>query len=319
MLRTVFIGSESGFNNVIVDWLSKNSELSGVVWTDAVAWRKSPREIVKFARSRMRRYGILKTFDEVLFFVWYHTFVARRDNRQVVSKILEPYWAHGSRATWSGPVLRVRDINCPESLRFVEAARPDMVCAMCINTYFERDLRAIPRHGVFLWHEGITPEYRGLYPPFWALHNCDFERVGCTFLRMNDKYDAGEVFVQTSTAATDPFTAGHAYIGHKAVFDSLPEVGHFLRRLEAGDARPLLRTGSFDRYYTYPGFSDLVRQRFRLRRWLREAGLRSRREANQIIETGRVAHANECAASGLERLISSPVSDAEHTAVGQRT
>ena len=135
---------------------------------------------------------------------------------------------------------------------------------MCIKNWFGEEIRAIPRHGVFLWHEGVTPEYKGLYSPFWAAHNLDFQRIGYTLLRMNAEYDAGQIFVQGRARDVDPLRHGHLYMGHKAIWDSLPAVERFgsssAVRRERSSA-PERRTGM----YTYPGLSDLMRQRVRLR------------------------------------------------------
>jgi methionyl-tRNA formyltransferase len=137
---------------------------------------------------------------------------------------------------------------------------------MCVNNYFSPEMRSLMKHGVFLWHEGFTPEYRGLYSPFWAVHNLDFEHLGYTLLRMNDRLDAGEVYAQGRASGVDPRRDLHAYIGHKAIADSLPDVERFLQELEAGTAEPLERPNAVSGYYTYPGLSDFVRQRVRIRR-----------------------------------------------------
>jgi methionyl-tRNA formyltransferase len=138
--------------------------------------------------------------------------------------------------------------------------------AMCTNDWFGHELRAIPPLGILLWHDGITPEYRGLYAPFWAVRNLDFDRIGYTLLRVNDDYDAGEVLVQGTVRDVDPFTQGHLYLGHRVIYESLPAVERLLRALARGEVRALERPGVASRLYTYPGLTDLVRQRRALRR-----------------------------------------------------
>jgi methionyl-tRNA formyltransferase len=132
-------------------------------------------------------------------------------------------------------------------------------------------LRGIFPHGILLWHEGITPEYKGLYSPFWAVHNVDFDRIGYTLLRVSDELDAGEPFAQGPAVDIDPLRHSHQYIGHKAIADSLEAVARVLRDFHEGAARPLQRKGAPAGYYTYPGLSDLIRQRIRLWRWQRQS------------------------------------------------
>jgi hypothetical protein len=270
VLRTVFLGSRNEFDQVLVDWLARRSDLRGVVWTSSTAWQRTLRGKLHFARGRARRYGVLKAVDETAFYLVFHRLLKARDDRELRARVIEPYVRDdgGSRGRpeWTGDAIEATDVNSREVLSFLREREPDAALAMCINNWFGEEIRAIPRHGVMLWHEGVTPEYRGLYSPFWAAHNLDFERIGYTLLRMNAEYDAGEIFVQGRARDVDPRRHGHLYMGHKAIWDSLPAVERFMAELERGEATPIDRSGAETGMYTYPGLSDLVRQRVRLSR-----------------------------------------------------
>ena len=266
MLSTVFIGSRNEFDQLLVDWLAKRTDLRGVVWTSSTAWQRTLRGRLEFARKRARRHGILKAADEAAFYLVFHKLLKRSDDQELRTRVIDAYPSEDGKPQWRGDAITATDVNAPEVLAFLRERKPDLALAMCITNYFDAEIRSIPRHGVFLWHEGITPEYKGLYSPFWAAHNLDFERIGYTLLRMSDEFDAGEIFVQGSAREVDPRRHGHLYMGHKAIWDSLPEVERFLARLERGEARPISRDGAKPGMYTYPGLSDLIRQRARLRR-----------------------------------------------------
>jgi methionyl-tRNA formyltransferase len=271
LLRTIFIGAQNTFDDVLVDWLAERSELVGVIWIDAAGWRRSWKDRLAFTRKRMKRYGFLKTLDEIAFFLYYQGILVRRERRDLDDRLVASLRERYGNRGWSGDQVSVSDVNSPEAMTFLRERKPDVAFAMCVNNYFSGEMRALMNHGVFLWHEGVTPEYRGLYSPFWAVHNLDFERIGYTLLRMNDEYDAGDVYVQGRARDVDPRRDLHAYLGHKAIADSLPEVETFLRELEAGTAAPIERREARSGYYTYPGLSDFVRQRIRLRRSAAEA------------------------------------------------
>lgn len=266
MLRTIFIGAKNTFDDVLVDWLAERSELVGVIWIDAAGWRRSWKERLAFTRKRMQRYGVRKTLDEIAFFLYYQGVLVRRERRDLEERLVPSLRERYGNNRWSGDAIVASDVNTPEAMSFLRERRPDLAFAMCVNNYFSPEMRAIMKHGVFLWHEGFTPEYRGLYSPFWAVHNLDFERIGYTLLRMNDELDAGEVYVQGRAVGVDPRRDLHAYLGHKAIGDSLPEVERFLGELEAGTAAPIERPDARSAYYTYPGLSDFVRQRVRVMR-----------------------------------------------------
>ncbi len=277
MLRTVFLGSRNEFDQVLVDWLAQRTDLRGVVWTSSTAWQRTLRGKLDFARRRARRYGARKAIDETAFYLVFHRLLKARDDRELRERVIRPYSpaGNGTRPEWTGDAIEATDVNAPEVLEFLRERQPDAALAMCINNWFGEQIRSIPRHGVLLWHEGITPEYKGLYSPFWAAHNLDFQRIGYTVLRMSADYDAGEVFVQGPARDVDPHRHGHLYMGHKAIWDSLPAVERFLGELERGEARPIDRDGAESRMYTYPGLSDLVRQRLRLRRRARGGAARA--------------------------------------------
>jgi methionyl-tRNA formyltransferase len=275
VLSTVFIGSRNQFDEILVDWLARHTDLLGVVWTSSTAWQRTLRGRVEFARRRARRHGLRKALDETAFYFVFHRVLAARDQAALHADVIDRYPAGDGRPRWRGDAITADDVNAPEVLTFLREREPDLALAMCITNYFGTEVRSIPRHGVFLWHEGFTPEYKGLYSPFWAAHNLDFDRIGYTLLRMSDEYDAGEVFVQGPARDIDPRRHGHLYMGHKAIWDSLPDVERFLAELEQGEAAPIDRPGAPAGSYTYPGLSDLVRQRVRmLRAGRRGAGVR---------------------------------------------
>lgn len=267
MLKGVFIGSDNMFNEILVHWLSQRVDMRGVVWVSATAWQRTLQGKLSFTKKRRRRYGLAKVIDEAMFFLYAHRFLMGGDKAELKRDVYEPYWAAHGVPRWQGPAIYASDVNEPEVLDFIQTQEAEVVFAMCINNFFGERIRSIPRHGVLLWHEGITPEYKGLYSPFWAVHNLDFDNVGYTLLRMNDKLDAGEIFVQGRAVDIDPFRHHANYMGHKAIIDSLPAVEQFLKELEAGQAQPIERTGAQAGYYTYPGMSDFIRQRRRLHEW----------------------------------------------------
>ena len=267
MLRTAFIGSRNAFDQLLVHWLAQRSEMTGVVWTQSTAWRRTWRGRLRFAARRARRRGPLKALDEAAFHLWYHRFAHAADAADLDREVLAPYRRDHRSFQWRGDALMTTgDLNGPEVRAFLAERRPDVVFAVCISDVLGPELLAIPRHGVLLWHEGLTPEYRGLYSPFWAVHELDFDRIGATLLRVNDVIDGGAPFVRERAQGVDPWHHGHLYMGHKAIVDTLPAVERLLVELEAGTARPLARDGAVSGYYSYPGITDLVRQRWRLRR-----------------------------------------------------
>jgi len=249
---------------LIVHWLSNHSDLKGVVWTSSAEWGKTLSGQLLFAKKRLSRFGALKTIDEILYYLLAKN-VLKPAGRLCQERLWNAYVQEYGWSEWKGNSIGTDDVNSKEVLRFVRETSPDLIMSMCINEFFRKEIREIPRLGAFLWHEGMVPEYKGLYSPFWAVHNREPEMLGYTVLRMNDRYDEGEVFLQGKVTGINSQVDSSVYIGHKAILDSLPEVARMFAELECGIASPISTEGRVSGCYTYPGLSDWIRLRIGLR------------------------------------------------------
>jgi methionyl-tRNA formyltransferase len=201
---------------------------------------------------------VLRTLDEALYYFLYRRFLTRTETSKL-QRLVAAAKCSPRRPLSDIPQLQPTDIRSPDLQRTIESMRLDAMFAMCIDVFLPAALINAPKHGSFLWHEGITPEYRGVYSPFWALVNRDYSRLGYTLLKMNAKLDAGDVYVQGPVESVDLERDWHSYIGHKAILDSLPATLDFLRALEGGVHRPIVRESAHDGYYSYPTASGLLK------------------------------------------------------------
>jgi hypothetical protein len=272
MLRCIFVGSPNRFTELIVHWLSKHCDLTGVVWTYSAHWAKSVSGRVEFAKKRVSRFGALKTLDESLYYLLSKNFL-NETGEPFQSRLCDAYARTYGFSEWHGDSIDTKDINSVEVLGFVRKHSPDLIMSMCINEFFRKEIRKIPRLGAFLWHEGLVPEYKGLYSPFWAIHNGEPEMLGYSVLRMNGRYDEGEVFLQGPVTDADPVRDSPVYIGHKAILDSLPGVARLFDDLENGTAKSIKLQNRKEGTYTYPGLTDWIRFRSRIRALDREKAI----------------------------------------------
>jgi folate-dependent phosphoribosylglycinamide formyltransferase PurN len=241
----------------------------GCVWVPSqTQWLTTRQGKIDFIRKRIARRGVLKALDEALFYLLYHATEQTSPNTRACFEMLREYREQHGRLPHA-PSIKSAKVNAPEVLEYLERVKPDVIFSHCINQYFGRRLRAAAPHGIMLWHVGITPEYKGVYSPFWTMHNADYQNFGYTLLRVSDELDAGEIFVQGRLNNVDIRNDNHELIEHKAIFASFPGVAEFVKRLEEGTAQPILRPDAVPGYYTYPGITDYIRQRLRVRRALK--------------------------------------------------
>lgn len=270
MLRAVFVGYDNDLNRVLAHWLAERTNLVGCVWIpSSTQWLTTRKGRLQFLKQRLKKQGVIRTIDEALFFLLYHANERTNSNTRAATKMVKDYWAKAEFAGW-GPYISTPKINDPRVIKYLDRLQPDVIFSHCIHQFFGKKLRAASKHGVFLLHIGILPEYRGLYSPFWTMHNADFENFGYSLFRLTEEVDAGEVFVQGRLNNVDIAHDNHALIEYKAVFASLPGTEQFIKDMENGTARPIERPNAVPGYYSYPGLTDYIRQRIRVARAVRE-------------------------------------------------
>lgn len=267
MLKTAFIGSENHYDKRLCEWISEHSDLSLIIWTNNLSWATSTtgnrkKRILDRFMKRARKNGIVRTVDEFLYYVLFRVTLMDEEERKVKAAI-DGVPVAPRRPLADIPQVRPYDIKSPELVELMKSHGIEAIFSMCIDVYLPKQLINAPKHGAFLWHEGYTPEYRGVYPAFWALVNEDYDLLGYTLLRMNSKLDAGEIFLQGRAHNLDLTKDWHSYIAHKSIVDSLPEVQEFLVALEQGTAKPIERPNAKDGYYSYPTASALLKLMWR--------------------------------------------------------
>jgi hypothetical protein len=266
MLRTMFIGYDNRLNHCVARRIAAESDLVGTIWLTAGArWHTSWQGRRDFLLKRLRRRGPLKALDEIAYYAFHHATDKRSRNTLAANRLVDEYWERLGEDANPGSSFGAANVNHADVLAYVDSVRPDVIFAHCLNQFFGKKLRSAAPYGIFMWHVGITPEYRGLYSPFWTMYNRDYNNFGCSLIHLNGSLDAGDVYVQRRIDNVDVRRDNHVLIEHKAILASLEDLGPFLSALETGTARPIERPGAPEGYYSYPGLTDYIVQRVRVR------------------------------------------------------
>jgi folate-dependent phosphoribosylglycinamide formyltransferase PurN len=250
-VRTVVICSAGNVFNrrVLPAYLASISDLVGIVAIDdkpSDAWRRLKYE---WRRSRWR---ILDVFG---FRIFYRLKLARRDAEWIRARAA----AELARLEPVGdvPVHQTSEPNSPETRAFLESVAPDVSVAAC-KTILRPEIFRVPRHGTFVVHPGICPEYRNSHGCFWALARRDLDRVGATLLRIDEGVDTGAVFAYY-TSDIDERTESHTMIQLRVVYDNIHRIGEDLRQIAAGKAKPIDTRGRASSVWGQPRLSDYLR------------------------------------------------------------
>ncbi len=253
-MRIVFIGRDNRFNRRIASELAGEHKLLACLWVEPD--RFTARGRWQRIRRRWKRYGARKVVDELAFHV-FDRLVLRRGERPLFARFPQYFSAFQALAC---PEFVARKVNARRWLEKLEQWQPDAIFSVCCATIFGERLCQIPRLGLFILHECLTPEYRGLHTPLWALMRREPQFLGFTVLKAGKQIDGGEVLLQRRyvPGAGESYRTW-AWVGHHAIIQGMPELLRAFRQLEQEQGfEPLDLAGRSDRYFTWMGLSEFL-------------------------------------------------------------
>lgn len=251
-MRTVLICSEDSLFNrrVLPAFLASFSDLVGIVAiSDSrdARWRR--------LRYEWRRSG-WRLLDAVAFRLFYRLRFAGAD-REWIRRRGEAELARFASPPIDTPVHETANPNSPETRAFLESLEPELALAAC-KTMLKREIFDVPRHGTFVVHPGICPEYRNSHGCFWALSRRDLDRVGSTLLRIDEGADTGPVYAYYR-ADIDERADSHVVIQTRVVYDNLDLIKNDLEAIVAGRLEPIDVSGRPSAAWGQPRLSDYLR------------------------------------------------------------
>ena len=201
----------------------------------------------------------LRAVDEMAYQAFYSVFKYERD-QEILAQTFEEHFGRKAFSPPPGvPYYKFNNLNSPEAMKVLTDLQPDLVFASCVSQYFKKPYMEIPRLGTVLYHEGLTPEYKGLHTAFWARYNGEPDRIGYTLLQLDEKLDNGAPLAQGTGKLDSRYIPYVAYAGHKTLIDGLPDVEKALSALENGNHPTVKRETGPARLYSYPGLTDQCR------------------------------------------------------------
>jgi folate-dependent phosphoribosylglycinamide formyltransferase PurN len=145
------------------------------------------------------------------------------------------------------------NVNSKESLSLLRSLNIDLIISMQ-DQIFKTELINLPRIGCINKHAALLPQFRGVWPIFWAMHN-DVEYVGLTIHWINDGIDSGRIINQKSISINKTDTLFTLY---KQIFSlcgkSLIEAVKLINNdNNVGTSQPV----DVKEYYSFPQKSDV--------------------------------------------------------------
>jgi hypothetical protein len=235
---------------VLTGWLASFSDLAGVIVIHEPAGRTRRR-----IRREIERVGRLRFADVLAFRLYYRLLVARRDRaweREAVERL-----AAGFPPAPAPRRLDVQDPNSVEAVAFLGELQPDILLARC-RTLLSAEVFSVARHGTYVLHPGIAPEYRNSHGCFWALARRDLDRVGLTMLRIDAGVDTGPVYGYFGYDY-DERRESHVVIQKRMVLENLDAIRDRFLAIERGEAQPIDTSGRESGAWGQPWLSRYLR------------------------------------------------------------
>jgi hypothetical protein len=232
-------------------WLASFSTYVG-----SVVIREPAGRLKKRIEREIARVGWFRFVDVLAFRAYYTLAHAAADRRWEARELERLRTVYPVRP--DAPEMIVSSPNGPEAEAFIRAQQPDLVIARC-KTLLKEQVFSIPRHGTFVMHPGICPEYRNAHGCFWARALGDRDNVGATLLRIDKGVDTGPVFgyfrVQPEPGES------HIVTQHRVVLDHLDAIRDRLLAVEAGSAERIATDSRPSATWGQPWLTAYVRMR----------------------------------------------------------
>jgi len=257
-MKILFAGRDNSFNRKIVDELSAEHEVVACFFLEPNRRKFSNR--YKRILARIKRYGIIRVMDELLFHVFDRTYIRKPEQKLFLTK--PDYYI--TSMPLKCPTYEVENIHDSRWLDLIRTLAPDIIFSMCCNVIFKPELYTIPPLGTFVLHEGITPEYKGLHTNLWALLKREHAYIGFSLIQVNNNLDGGPLLAQGGySLKPEENYRMWSWISHNALIEALGDIKEALRNLDNNKGFTPLETGTRKSgTYTWMTFSQVIRLLF---------------------------------------------------------
>lgn len=216
----------------------------------------------RFAVAWGSRHGWLTLASQVLGRLYDRVRNAAQD-RMVLRRLVDEEADRAVIRASRVPLAHTDSYSRTDTKQWIAGLDPDL---LLVHTKYVvgRSVRALAKVAVIGGHPGITPEYRGAYSPFWAIHRGDPGMVGCTVFLLDDGMDTGPVLFQ-GRPAVEPGIDSHLTLAWKGMMIQAREQAAVIQRLDRGETvtvRPILQVPPHS-YYGPPTLLDFMRYRRR--------------------------------------------------------
>lgn len=206
-----------------------------------------------------KKYGYGKVLLQILGRIYYKILNAKKD-KLIFKRIYNEDEIISLLKKHEYKSFQTDDYAHPETLKFIQSLAPDL---LLVHTgyWVGKKVRNIVQGKVIGGHPGMTPDYRGVHSPFWAIYNGEPEKVGYTVFWLDGGVDTGDILHQ----ARIPIEKGDSYftLSWKGMVRIAENQARIIKEIEAGKEQEARKVAEVDERsnYTHPTIFQYLKYR----------------------------------------------------------
>ncbi len=242
LIPNLHAGSELALNQLVK---RDDLEIVGVVRSKISPWQKT---YWKYLAYGVRRAGVFYGFV-IGVFVYLHVIglalaslflINRRRNWLKTKTLVKKYGLD---------FFECKSINSQKSIEKIRSWKPDVLVTLNFDQILKKEVIEIPKVAALNVHPGILPQYKGIWPDFWKLHNGE-KYAGVTIHHLNEKIDDGDIVAQTKFPIMK--NENRFSLGLKSAQKGTKLLISTLLKIKSGVKMPKIKIKGKPRYYSLP-------------------------------------------------------------------
>jgi folate-dependent phosphoribosylglycinamide formyltransferase PurN len=194
-----------------------------------------------------KKYGYWTVFFQIIGRIYYKILHNKKD-REIFHQIYNEKEIQSVLKNYQFPIHHTEDYGKPATLAWIKSLQPDL---LLVHTgyWVGKKVRNIVKGRVIGGHPGITPDYRGVHSPFWAIYNGEPEKVGYTVFWLDSGVDTGDILHQS----TVPLEKGDSFftLSWKGMVGIAENQAKLIKKMEEGLELESRKVGEVDESTNY--------------------------------------------------------------------
>jgi folate-dependent phosphoribosylglycinamide formyltransferase PurN len=214
-----------------------------------------------YLRYSIKKEGACVVFSQIFQRILYKILNSRKD-AQIHKRLFDKEKIESILSSWKGPVHYTDDFQKPITYNWIQSQSPDLIV---VHTpyWVGKKIRNLVDNNIIGGHPGVTPLYRGIHSPFWALYNNDTENVGYSIFFLDAGVDTGDVIYQGKIDIEE----GDSYVtlGWKGMVEIAKNQLKIVRNWTNGAEIPRKKHEIIppDSNYSHPKLNDYIKYRIK--------------------------------------------------------